>query len=194
MSYLGGLLEFEEGASLTGIRLQPLAREIASSTGTIYMHVVMLPRADNSKAASGAVSRFLPATLATIEGNQTDGSTWFATFQLALDDRDTLRIQRTADAAILRALDLTGLDDDDVWGTLVTVEDLRAVYDEVGDVSNWTIADLLTGLLIELTNTDLADVVGDDPNSAAADASEFRRGRFRELLDSWAATYEGPDE
>lgn len=194
VTYLGTLLDLSEGSRLTGVGLRPLAREITSRTGTVYMHVVVLPDGDNASVASGAAASFIPAALATMDGNQPDGSTWFATFQFSADDRDTAHVERTADAAILRALELTGPGEHEVRGQPLRTDDLRSAYACVGDVSNWAVIDLLTGLLIELTNADLAAVVADDADatSATESAEERRRARLHRLLHLWASTYEGP--
>lgn len=195
MSYLGTILELDDGSCLTGVGLRPLAREHWYQDGTVYLHVVMLPAGDDATTASGAAATFMPATLATIDGNQPDGSTWFATFQFAVDDRDSVWVAQAADAAILRALNLTGLGEGNVWGQALRADDLRLAYENAGagDVSDWSVSDLLTGLLIELTNTDLATVVADSGRSALRDGEgEPRWTRLHELLTSWAATYEGP--
>ena len=194
MSYLGTILELHDGSRLTGVSLRPLARELSYADGTVYLHVVTLPAGDDATIASGAAATFMPATLATIEGNQPDGGTWFATFQLAADDRDSVWIEQAADAAILRALNLTGVSDESVWGQVLPASDLRRAYEEAGDVSDWSVSDLLTGLLIELTNTDLANVVSDCGRPAPPDgAGEARRVRLHQMLASWAATYVGPE-
>ncbi|CCH78210.1 hypothetical protein BN12_2620025 [Nostocoides japonicum T1-X7] len=194
MSYLGNRLELDERSSLTCIGIRPLAHEIVATSGTIYVHVVILPEGSSSTVASGAVAAFLPATLATISGDQTDGPSWFVTFQLAVDDRDAARDEHTADAALLRCLELTGLDTGDPVGQPLRAEELRAAYDAVGDVSDWTISDLLTGLLIELASIDLADVVADGslPAPSAGDTAALRRERFHGLLSSWATDCQGP--
>ena len=197
MSYLGTILELDDGSRLTGVGLRPLARELSYPGGTVYLHVVMLPAGDDATTASGAAATFMPATLATIDGNQPDGSTWFATFQFAADDRDSVWVEQAADAAILRALNLTGIGDENVWGQALRADDLRSAYEGAGagDVSDWSVSDLLTGLLLELANTDLATVVAlcGRPASHEGDG-ELRRTRLHDLLSSWAATYEGPAE
>lgn len=155
----------------------------------------MLPAGGDATTASGAAATFMPATLATIDGNQPDGSTWFATFQFAADDRDSVWVEQAADAAILRALNLTGIGDEDVWGQALRADDLRSAYEDAGagDVNDWSVSDLLTGLMIELTNTDLATVVADGGRSTPPDEEgEARRKRLHDLLISWATTYEGP--
>ena len=43
MSYLGTILELDDGSRLTGVGLRPLARELSYRDGTVYLHVVMLP-------------------------------------------------------------------------------------------------------------------------------------------------------
>lgn len=196
MSFLGTVLELDEGSRLTGVGLLPLARELDSRAGTVYLHVVPLPWGDDATTASGAAATFMPATLATIGGNQPDGSSWFATFQIAPDDRDSVWVERTADAAILRALNLIGVDDENVWGQALTADALQSAYRDAGtgDVSDWSLSDLLTGFLIELTNTSLTTVVANSrkPALPEEDAAELRRARLHDLLHSWAATYEGP--
>lgn len=162
----------------------------------MYLHVVTLHAGDDATAASGAAATFMPATLATIDGNRPDGSTWFATFQLAADDRDPLWAKRTADAGVLRALDLTGVDGEYLWGLALRASDLREAYADAdaGDVSDWSVADLLTGVLIDLINISLATVVA-GCEIAGNDASrrEHRLTKLRDFLDSWAARYDGPE-
>ena len=196
MSYLGNVLELDDNSRLTGVGLRPLSRELSYRAGTVYLHVVMLPAGDDATTASGAAATFMPATLATIDGNQPDGSTWFATFQLAPDDRGSVWVEKTADAAILRALDLIGIGEENIWGQALAADDLRSAYRDAGagNVSDWSVSDLLTGLLIELTNADLATVVADSGSPALPeeDLAALRRTRLHELLTSWAATYEGP--
>lgn len=169
------------------------AKSRSETDGTVYLHVVMLPAEEDATTASGAAATFMPATLATIDGNQPDGNTWFATFQLAADDRDSAWVEQAADAAILRALNLIGLGDENVWGQALRADDLRSAYEiaGAGDVNDWSVSDLVTGLLIELTNRDLASVVVACGRSAPPDAEvEARRTRLHDLLASWAATYE----
>lgn len=195
MSYLGTILELDDGSRLTGVCLKPLARDLVHRDGTVYLHVVMLPAGNDATTASGAVATFMPATLATIDGNQPDGSTWFATFQLAADHRDSVWVEQAADSAILRALNLTGMGEGSVWGQALRADDLRSANEVAGDydVSDWSVSDLLTGLLIELTNTDLAIVAADSGRPPQGErAGETRRTRLHELLMSWAATYDGP--
>lgn len=195
MSYLGTLLEFAEGSRLTGVALLPLAKEIRFLEGSVHLHVVMLPDGEDPAVVSAAVTTFMPATLATASGNDPDGATWFATFQLAMDDRDSVQVEQAADAALHRALDLTGFDDHDSWGQRLSGADLREAYGTLGDVTDWNLSDLLTGLLIELTNVDLAVVVAaDGPDTALEkEHDERRRARMHDLLFVWAATYRGPD-
>jgi hypothetical protein len=185
MTYIGSLLELDEGSRLTSIGLRPLAQEEISRDGAVSMHIVVLPDGDDPAAASGAVSTFMPASLAVIDGNQPDGSTWFAIFQLAADQHDLTRVTQTADASMIRALELTGLIDHDLWGLTIPADDLRAEYDDLGDVTSWSITDLLTGLIIELATQDLSAVVeGDDEDTS----TELRRARLNEMLMTWAAS------
>lgn len=196
MSYLGTILELEHGSRLTGIGLRPLAREVMQTHGLVYLHVVTLYAGDSATAASGAAATFMPAALATIDGNQPDGGTWFATFQFAADDRDPLRAKRTADAGIMRALDLTGVDGEYLWGLALRASDLREAYAEAGagDVSEWSVADLLTGVLIGLANISLATIVAGCESAGHPNTRrEHRLTRLRDFLDSWAATVEGPE-
>jgi hypothetical protein len=69
MSYLGTILELDDGSRLTGVGLRPLARELSHQGGTVYLHLVMLPAGGDATTASGAAATFMPATLATIDGN-----------------------------------------------------------------------------------------------------------------------------
>lgn len=193
MSFLAGVLELDEGSRLTGIGLRPLAREVFSCDGSVYLHVVDLPQGTDATAASGAVARFLPSALATLDGNQPDGSTWFATFQFAVNDQDSLWVMRTADAAIFRALELTRVDTTEVWGQLFRAHALRDAYGEIVDVRDWSIADLVTGLIVELTNTDLMEVVASAGEMNGSDAvPEERRSKLRQFLDVWSSA-NGPD-
>lgn len=195
MSYLGTVLELDEGSRLTGVGLRPLARDLSQRTGTTFLHVVMLPTGVDATAASGAAATFMPATIATINGNQPDGTSWLATFQFAAEGCSPEWAEQTADASTFRALNLIGLDARNAWSQPLTADDLRSAYDHAGagDVGDWPISDLLTGLLVELTNTTLAKVVADSFGPASGeDEPEVRRTRLHQLLASWAATYEGP--
>jgi len=194
MSYLGTLLELPHGSRTSFIGLHPFAKESTTRHGTVYLHIVALPDGSDLAAAGGATSTFLPTALVTIQGNQPDGSTWFALFQLAEGEHDIDALEGVADAAILRALSLTGLDESDVWSLTITADDLRAEYAELGDVTSWSVSDLLTGLIIELVTEDLAAAFagGDDPTTGLETAAELRRERLQSLLVAWAETYEGP--
>lgn len=192
MTYFGTLLDLSEGSRLTSIGLRPLAGEETSRDGTISMHIVVLPDGNDPAVASGATSTFMPAAFAVIDGNQPDGSTWFAIFQIAPDQHDLDRIERTADASMLRALELTGLIDHDVWGLTIPAANLREEYADLGDVSSWSIIDLVTGLIIELATLDLAAVVEGD-SATSETAAELRRSRLNEMLMIWAATHGGPE-
>lgn len=186
MSFLADVLELDEGARLTGIGLRPLAREASHTDGSVYVHVVHLAQGSDAGAPSGAVASFLPSALATIDGNQPDGSTWFGIFQLAVSDQDSLRVMNAADAAIFRALELTAVDTTEIWGQLFRLGALRGAYGDVADVHYWPIADLVTGLIVELTNTDLAEIVASSTTECAELAGERRQESFRRLLDEWA--------
>lgn len=194
MNYLSGVLALPEGSRLTGIGLRPLASESTDRRGTLYMHLVELADAENPSAAAGAVATFLPTALATIDGHQPDGSTWFAAFQLVIDDHDALRMKRAADAVITRALDLARVARDAPHGCPLTVDELHDAYADAGDVTEWALTHLLTGLLLELANIDLLDVVAaaNTPMSAGDDPDENRKTQLQGRLMSWAATYEGP--
>ncbi|WP_157083972.1 hypothetical protein [Millisia brevis] len=193
MTGLVTALAVEEGSRLTSIALRPLAGTSAERDGSIYMHVVMLPGGDNAAAAAGAVATFLPAALSTLEGTSPDGGTWFATFQLVVDDRDWVRTRRLADAAIRRALALAGIDDDTMRGCHLSGAALREEYSEVGDVGDWSLIHLLIGLVLELADRDLAEVVAEvaaevlaGVEPASGPAVERRHESLLRLLATWA--------
>ena len=191
MTDLASALAVENGSRLTSIGLRPLARTATNRHGSIYMHVVLLPEGDNSTAAAGATATFLPAALATLEGTSPDGGTWFATFQRVVDDRDWLRTRGLADAAIRRALALARIDESTLRGCHLSAAALHEEYNGVGDVGDWSLTHLLIGLILELANHDLAEVVTEvvaevDAETESAPTVERRHESLLRLLATWA--------
>ncbi len=195
MTFIGTLLDLAEGSRLTGIGLQPLAREILDTDGSVFVHFVRVSAGDDATTAGAAVTAFLSAAVASVTGNEPDGSTWFALFQFGPDGQDPDWSAETADAAVLRSLDLTRVSDEETWSLVLTAPELRDLYANAADVADWSVPDLLVGLLIELTNADLADLVDEasHPALTGEDLRDHRRNRLHEALAGWAATYEGPD-
>lgn len=197
MSYLGTVLDLDEGARLTGIGIQPLAREITDTDGYALAHVVRMPHGDDASEAGSAVTAFLTTAIACLSGNEPDGDTWFGIVQYASSHFDPELAEYTADAAISRALGLTRVSDSDVSSMAFTARELREAYPAAGadDVAFWSVPDLVVGLLIELTNADLQELVesSSHPTLTGDGLVEHRQQRLQAALHAWAATYEGPE-
>lgn len=154
-----------------------------------------MPNGEDASEAGSAVTAFLTTAIACISGNQPGGDTWFVVFQYAPDQLDSELAEETADAAMFRALGLTRVGDDDVSSLVFTAEELRGAYAEAaGDLEAWSVPDLVVGLLIELTNGDLQELVesSSHPTLTGAGLVEHRQQRLHAALEAWAATYEGP--
>lgn len=132
MSYLGTVLGLDEGARLTGIGIQPLAREITDSDGYAFAHIVRMSHGDDASEAGSAVTVFLTTAIACLSGNEPDGDTWFGIVQYAPSHFDAELAECTADAAISRALGLTRVSDSDVSSVAFTAGELREAYPAAG--------------------------------------------------------------
>ena len=196
MSFLGTALGLEEGARLTGIEIQPIAREVKDTDGCAFAHIVRMPRGENASDAGSAVCAFLPAAIACISGNEADGNSWFAVFQYAPGHLDAEVAEETADDAIFRAVGLTRVREDDVSSLVLTAQELRDAYSEANGVQAWSLPDLVVGLLIQLTNADLSELVksSNHPQLIGVDLIDYRQQTLHAALAAWAATYEGPED
>ncbi len=197
MSFLGTWLELDEGSRLTDIGIQPLAHELRNRDGWVYAHFVRLPGIGDADASSGAVTRFLESGVATIHGNEPDGGSWMTVFQFAPADVDGEWANVTANDALDRALDLCGVSSEDVSWQGFTADELRDAYRDTGadTVADWSVCDLLVGLLVELTNTDLAEVAKGacDLNLKGDDLVAHRIQHLCTRLAAWASTHDGPE-
>lgn len=197
MSYLGLVLDFPTGSRLTHIGIQSVVREATESEGRLFTHLVRLSDGEDAQTVSSAVSVFLPTAFIDIAGYDPDGGAWFVAFQYGPPGVDPEAAERGADGALHRALDLTRTLSHRITTRSLDAEDLRDAYMEKGAVpiDDWTLSELLTGLMLDLANVDLGAVVR-AANDTTLDG-EARRGHRRRCLDDalhhWAATYEGPE-
>jgi hypothetical protein len=195
MRALPDLLELGEGARLTGVALLPVSRDISSTAGRIVMQAAV-GTSEQSSVAASAVVRFLPDAAVVINGVQADGREWFATFE-HVARHDPEPVGEISRAGVIRALDLTGIGVDRIGTHAFTSNDLGEVYAARGidSVDDWTILDLLLGLILDLFRGDLAGVVAEltvDSSQTEARAA-YRRNRIDAALRDWAAFYEGPE-
>ncbi len=191
---LPDLLALQDDSGLTGVGIMPLAREVADGTGCVILQVAV-DVSEASDVAAGAVSRFLPGTVATINGNQFDGSEWFATFQYVDREVNPGVLFDVSTAMLDRALSVTGVAAGARWGKAMGWSDLHRTYGflEVEGVADWSSFDLLLGLIINLTRGDLKELVADveDRSLVPVARAMRRRQRFDTLLYEWAAFYNG---
>ncbi|CAN5293266.1 hypothetical protein BH20ACT5_BH20ACT5_07510 [soil metagenome] len=196
MRSLQECLELQDESGLTGVCVMPFARQVADGTGQVVLQIAV-GLSEASDVAASAVSRFLAGTVATINGNQPDGSEWFATFQYVDSSADGAWLCDASSAMLDRALSLTGVDVDAVRGHALGWSDLHGVYDLHGidGIADWSSFDLLLGLIINLTRGDLGRLVAevDDLTMATAGRAMRRRQQFHALLYEWAAFYKGPE-
>lgn len=196
MRSLHELLDLQDGSRLTGVVIMPLGRDVVDGMGKVMLQVAV-GLSESSDIAAQAVSRFLSGTLATIYGNQPDGSEWFATFQYVESDAEPGWLFDVSSAMLERALGLTGVQAEAVWGHSLGWSDLHAIYgfDDIDGVADWSSFDLLLGLIINLTRGDLDGLVAEveDPSLAPAERAINRRQQFDTLLHGWAAFYNGPE-
>ncbi|MFD1826762.1 hypothetical protein [Mumia zhuanghuii] len=154
--------------------------------------------AHDADATASAVAAFLPTAIASLHGVEPDGGSWIAEFQYAPAGFGVQPAEETAAAAIVRALALTGVSADDVSMVPFTAGELREPYESAGssDVSDWSVPDLMIGLIVDLTNANLSEVVESATDRAlSGDAlAEHRQQTLRAVLHGWAATYEGPED
>lgn len=193
MSHLGMLLDLEDGSRLTDVALHPVEEDHpdlaptgeGGAQGTVYLHVLTPPTTHDPASLANAVAAFLPARLATISGYRPDGRAWIATAQLSPYAIEELNAGPAADAGLRRALGLTGTRAGRFKGVALPARMLAAAYDGVGDVEEWSVSELFVGLLVELTNADLADIVGHVNAGSLQD--EDRSQLLGELLGEWSA-------
>lgn len=193
MTTLADILDLDEAARLTAITVMPRFREIDADSGRIVMHTA-LRASEPGDIAGSAIARFLPDTVVTIAGYQTDGSDWLAVFEY-IPEHVPPRSNEIAARGALRALDLTGVGADLTTRELARV-DLRSMYRSRGiySINEWSVLDLILGLVINLFCGDLVDVVDavSGPADAEAGNAAYRRQRMDTLLHEWAAYYHGP--
>ena len=196
MSYFGTLLAFEAGTRLTGVTVQPLATHVQDRDAWLLLDVVALGTTVDADVAERAQSPFLPDKIAGIHGVQADGIGWFASFQFVPADVEADTTLRAGRAGVQRALDLTGTQPRSHRSIHLAADAIRNRYDEAGtaSVGDWDIVDLLVGLVLDLANLDLRQVVDDAAPAGLAGIArdEFRRERLHLALRNWSATYEGP--
>ncbi|MGP9736086.1 hypothetical protein ACT3SQ_16210 [Brachybacterium sp. AOP42-C2-15] len=193
MSHLGLLLDLDDGSRLTDVALHPVddhpafadATRGLGPQGTVYVHVLTPPTRHDPASLAGALAAFLPSPLATISGFRPDGRTWIATAQLGPHDIEELNAGPAADAALRRALGLTGIGVGRFAGLALPTHMLTAAFDAHGDISGWSTPELFIGLLVELTNTRLDDIV-DRVNTGAREGWS-RRDLLEHQLAEWSA-------
>lgn len=192
MSRLGSLLDLEDGSRLTDVALYPeeYALSVASGrashqAGAIYLHVLTPHSTTDPHSLAGVISSFLPTRLASIAGYRPDGTTWIATAQYARHDITQVTSRPVADAALRRALDLTGIRAGRFSGFALPLNLLGEAYEGTGYVTDWTIDELFLGLVVELTTGDLPEVL--NAGNSAAGRRVSRREMFEGLLDDWSA-------
>lgn len=193
MSRLGTLLELEDGSRLTDVALYPLGEDHPQhahlgegcAQGTVYFHVLTPQTAHDPASLASAVAAFLPSRLATISGYRPDGRTWIATAQLGPHDIEDLNAGPAADAGLGRALGLTGTRTGRFKGVALPARMLTAAYEGEGDVEVWSVSELFIGLLVELTNVDLDEIV--DRVNAGTREGWSRRDLLERQLAEWSA-------
>lgn len=199
MSYLGGRILVGRDARLTAVSVLPFLKHARWRDGVVVWHRVRFTGGQDEGAAVGALAAFLPAAVCTLTGVEADGGSWGVVFQCAPQERAArhgpqMRTFAAADAAVGRALDLTGVAGN-VRSRSASTSWLADPYNRVGvDVGAWSIAELVVGLLVELaTNDDLdriADLAGTNRPGVPTDE---RIVRMLHRLRDWSTTYEGPE-
>lgn len=184
MSHLGSLLDLPEGARLTGVGLQPLEELLPDPGSTAHLQLAILPETPEPSACSGALTAFLPEVFATMHGSTPDGGSWAAF--LLLPHGGPLKILRegVALAPLRRAMNLLGLSGEAQRSVPLTQKALQWAYwqKKTSSVADWSMDDLLLGLLVELTDVPLLDAV----DLAEGVESGGRRDHLMSLLESWA--------
>lgn len=191
MSFLGTALALEESSRVTGVTVLPSLDEITSQDGMVYLDVAIFPGISDATSRAAAASRFCDDAVAVIEGRTPDGDAWCAMFQLAPGPQDAVFERPEAAAPFHRALTLTGPEPRETWGRAMSSTLLRSAF--LGHASTWTVSDMLLGLLVELTGTDMEDVVSriDAATHPGVDPRARRVALF-EMLSDWSALQEGP--
>lgn len=186
MSHLGSLLDLPEGSRLTGVGLQPLEELMPGPGSTAHLQLAILPETPESSACSGALTAFLPEVFATMHGSTPDGGSWAAF--LLLTHGGPLEIPRdgVALAPLHRAMNLLGLAGEARRSVPLTQKALQWAYwqKNTSTVADWSMDELLLGLLVELTDVPLRDAV-DFAEVAGEAGQDDRRDRLRALLESW---------
>lgn len=188
MSILGTALGLPEGSRLTGVDLTPFMNDLPRD-GAIVLNVAPLPDWIDGDDMSGAVSPYLRWKAVGLNGNSPDGSTWFAALLYVPDD-DVESMSEVATAGFVRSLVLLGVKVTEIQIDWVDSASLRAgLAEEVGgDFSDWSLAELLLALIVELSGTPLSELVG-----GVGSSDDDRREKLQGLLHEWAATYSGPE-
>lgn len=189
MSHLGAVLDLPEGSRLTGITLHPSPAVLSWGLHpTAHLQIVQLPETAEPSAIAGALSVFLPELFASLHGTPSGGGSWAAFLLLTDSELRVIPRDVIALAPLRRALKLLGLDSAEARSLPLTDKALQWAYRQKDlDVeTDWSLRELLLGLLVELTEVPLKDAV-DFANGSEEAGPQGREERLASLLESWSA-------
>lgn len=188
MSHLGMILDLPEGSRLTGVALHPLTVPSWAQCSTAHLQIVHLPETAEPSATAGALSVFLPELIASIHGTSPDGGSWAAFLMLTYSEPRVIPRDAIVLAPLRRAVNLLGLDGAEARSLPLTDKALQWAYwqKNTSTVDDWSIDELLLGLLVELTDVPLRDAVEFAEGSDEA-GPRGRQERLTSLLESWAS-------
>lgn len=188
MSHLGAVLDLPEGSRLTGLTLYPLTVPSWATCSTAHLQIVHLPETAEPSATTGALSTFLPELFGSLHGTSPDGGSWAAFLMLTYSEPRVIPRDVIVLAPLRRALNLLGMDCAEAQSLPLTDKALQWAYwqKDTSAVSDWSLTELLLGLLVELTDVPLQEAV-DFANDSEVAEPRGRRERLASLLESWAA-------
>lgn len=188
MSHFGAALDLPEGSRLTGLALHPPRVLSWAPHPTAHLQIVHLPETTEPSAVAGALSVFLPELFASLHGTSSGGGSWAAFLVLTDSELRVIPRDAIALAPLRRALKLLGLEGADTRSLPLTRTALQREYRQKGTdvVTDWTLHELLLGLLVELTDVPLQDAV-DFANGPEEVGPRGRQERLASLLESWSA-------
>ncbi|MDI9916578.1 hypothetical protein [Rhodococcus sp. IEGM 1379] len=195
MGFLFELLDFPDGSRMTDLWNNSWADE-ATGEEIASGHFIHLGDDQHVDVETDFLSSHLPFHVAGFGGAFPDGKPWMFVMQKApADIAILLRGQEDPHAMLREALDRAMEFNPDA---IVAEElswhhsDLLSVYEDEGvpaaTVEEWSVADLLRGLLGQCCGADLTDIVVGFPDCAYPDTAHVCEGDvFDDIFAGWIA-------
>lgn len=201
MPYLYDTVPFEAGSRLTGVWTVP--PECDDLEALALISLVTLGRDQDPHLESDFLTAHLPYAIGGIHGVDPYGTPWALMVQVMPETAAQIvptacASWPTADAInrVLTLNDQAALD----WDRPLDRSHLLQAYHERGvsqdQLEDWTLADLLVGLLTECCYDDLPDIVALAPSGCPFpdDEHECQHDTFRDVFAMWSSGALNPPE